>query len=451
MPPPHKIAARTPVSLPGELQLRTAIPADRDALVALHSTAHAGPDGCAAYSVGQWQQDLFDRGHPTAGLTDIMVVEDQRSRSLVASLMMVPQTWSYAGISFGVGRVELAATDSRYRGRGLMANLLRDLSRASTARGQLMQALTDTLPSSGELGYHMALTQRAGRGGHTSELAPVPAKGEPFRLREATPADIPVLLEIDSRMRRRTLLSCLRDKDQWRHELAGHSPGSMVRDQVLVIESAAESVGYVVLGYGGIPSFPIPAWLPGLPCPEPVVSVAGFELTAGTSWLEAVPSVLRQVTGSESQGYLLWLGLDHPAYDVLSDLLVRRPQHIGWFLRVPDLKAFLSRIAPVLEQRLVDTSAERFTGELKLHFYTHGLYLRFEEGSITDICSWSQHSRRGSDASLPEQMFLQLLFGHARWDDVAPAFPDCRLQNRPASLLLSKLFPRQPSTIWPLI
>jgi hypothetical protein len=95
--------------------------------------------------------------------------------------------------------------------------------------------------------------------------------------------------------------------------------------------------------------------------------------------------------------------------------------------------------------------AERFTGELRLHFYRHGIRLRFVAGSLEAIEPWPDHSRRGSDAALPDQMFQQLVLGHATWQELAPAFPDCRLQTSTATSLLPLLFPKQASSIWPLI
>jgi hypothetical protein len=367
----------------------------------------------------------------------------------VSSLTVVRQTWSYAGVPFGVGRLELVATHPDYRRRGLITRQLRALHERSAERGDLVQAITDLMFFHEEFGYHMALTQRAGRGGRTHELPPAPEEGEPVTLRPATPADVPALIAIDRHACARSLLACPRDEEHWRHELTGRSRQNMMDDELLMVEQAGAPAGYVLLGYGGIPSFPIPHWLPGLPCPEQVVSIAGFELMPGVSWQDAAPSVVRQLTGEA--GYMLWLGREHPAYDVLGDLLVRRPPHMGWFIRVPDLVRFLRTVRPVLEERLSASGAAGFTGALRLHFYTHGLLLRFREGALVQVEPWPDHSRRGSDASMPTQMFLQLLFGHAEISEIAPAFPDFRLQNDRAAALLPVLFPKRPSHIWPFV
>ncbi|WP_328387306.1 GNAT family N-acetyltransferase [Nocardia sp. NBC_00416] len=444
--------ARLPRELADGLQLRHAVPGDRDALGDLLAAVHAAPDGSPNAAVRRWQRDLFDKGHPTIGADDMFVVQD-RHGELVSSFLMVPQTWSYAGVPLGVGLLELAATRPDHRGYGLSKIQLNALLEASTRRGDLIQGITDILSFRGDTGLLPAITQRAGRGGYLRDL-PVATGGEPVAPRPATVDDIAFLMDTEARAMSRGLLACVRDEVHWRHELGGRSADSMVHSDILIIEMATGPVGYVVLGYGGTPSFPIPSWLPGLPCPEPAVSIARFELRPGVSWFEVVPSVLRQLTlpGQESpESYLLWLGREHPAYEVLGDLLVRRPPEIGWFLRVPDAPALLRAIAPVLEQRLIGTAAEAFTGEIRIDLYRYGIRLSFDNGILRAVERWPGHSRRASDASLPEQMFHQIVFGHATWDELARAFPDSRLQTTRGSVLLPLLFPVQSSDIWPLI
>jgi len=102
------------------LVLRRATREDADALVAFNSMIHRRP-GTSEPDVGiaAWTHDLVARPHPTTGPGDFTVVEDTRTSQIVSSLCLISQTWSYAGISFGVGRPELVGTLPEYRRRGL--------------------------------------------------------------------------------------------------------------------------------------------------------------------------------------------------------------------------------------------------------------------------------------------------------------------------------------------
>ena len=443
-----------PMQLPDRLLLREVSPRDKERLGELLAAVHASPEGIPNASVGRWQRDLFDRGHPTLTPEQMLVVEDSSKGVLVSAFTMIPQTWSYAGVPIGVSLLELAATHPDYRGKNLLRKQLDVLTARSEARGDLLQGMTDVLFfQPGDIGYQMAITQRAGRGGTTRNLPLAEPGEEPVKLRPARLEDIPMLATIDAHARQRSLLSCVRDESQWRHELRGRSPDSMVHSPILIIEEPSGSVGFLVMGYGGIPSFPIPTWRPGLPCPEAVVSISRYELLPGTSWFAVTSSVLRQLTGARGheEGYMLWLGEEHPAYDVLGDALTRRPPSMGWFLRVPRWVPLLQRLKPVLEQRLVGTAGQAFTGELCLHFYRQGVRIRFVDGKVSTIEPWPEFSRRTADVSLPDTLLMQLLFGHGTWRELAPAYPDSRLQTDRAALLLPLLFPKLSSNIWPLI
>lgn len=434
------------------LVARGARPSDRDALVALQGLAHAGPDGAPNAGVAAWTRELFDRAHPAVSLDDVLVVTDPANGAVVSSVTLVRQVWDYAGIRLGVGRLELVATHPDYRGRGLTSAQMRLLHDRSSAAGDLLQVITDLMYYHGEFGYHAALVQRSGWGGPIEALPSTALSGRSVVLRPAGLSDIPLLAALDRHARGRGLLSCARDAELWAHELAGRDRASMMRDEFVIIEWGGRPVGFVQLGYGGIPSFPVPAWLPGLVAPEPLSPVSGLELLPDTPWLELVPAVLRMLAEERGHtGFLLWLGREHPVYGALTGCLPWRPPEIGWFVRVPDLARLLTTLAPALEERLADSPACRFTGRLRLHFYTHGVELRFTEGKIVEVRRWLEHSRRDADASMPEQMFCQLLTGHAELAELAPAYPDHRVQNRVGALLLNALFRKQTSHIWPVL
>jgi GNAT superfamily N-acetyltransferase len=446
-----------PKPLSDGLMLRQVERGDRAALVELFGLVHAGPDGSPNAAVRIWVGDLFDRGHPTIRADLMLVVEDPSTGDIVSSFMMIPQTWNCAEVPLETGLLELAATHPRYRGRGLLKHLIRELCARGQAHGHVLQGMTDVLYFGDDAGFEMAVEQRAGCGGRFADLPAVVSRQDAIALAPAQADDIEALARIDAVARRRALLSCVRDAAQWDHELHGRSAGSMVHDDIFIIRSSDRPIGYLVVGYGGIPSFPIPSWLPGLPCPEPMVSVSRLELVSDAVWFDVTPAVLQRLsqwyagTDGAPDGYLLWLGQQHPAYEVLADAVTRRSPPMGWFLRVPDMIALLRRLTPVFEQRLIGSAAQAFSGDVRLHFYRYGIRLRFVNGLLCEVESWPDYSRRGSDVSLPERMFLQLLFGNAAWPELARAFPDSRLQTRTGTVLVPILFPARRSCIWPVI
>src|SRR5215211_843365 len=108
-----------------------------------------------------------------------------------------------------------------------------------------------------------------------------------------------------------------------------------------------------------------------------------YELKPGVSWLEAAPAVVRFLwakgkeyakrDGGECNSFGFLLGASHPAYEALGDGLPAIRDPYAWYLRVPDLRGFLSHIKPVLERRLAESIAAGHSREIRLSFYRTGL------------------------------------------------------------------------------
>ena len=88
--------------LDGGLILRRSTPADVDELVQFNAVVHGRPDH-PDHGVAVWTRDLLTRPHPTFHEGGVLVVEDPATHRIVSSLNLIPQTWSYAGMRFGVG------------------------------------------------------------------------------------------------------------------------------------------------------------------------------------------------------------------------------------------------------------------------------------------------------------------------------------------------------------
>ena len=114
---------------------------------------------------------------------------------------------------------------------------------------------------------------------------------------------------------------------------------------------------------------------------------------------------------------------------------------------MPDVSAFLQRIAPVLEERLAKSILVGYSGELKFNFYRSGLRLTFARGKVTLIEPW--HAPTYGDnaqAGCPPLVFLQLLFGYRSLAALRTFYPDVWVKQE-TTLLVNTLFPAEPSTI----
>lgn len=426
------------------LILRCSTAADAERLATFMAEAFRDPlTQELDHNVAIWTHDLLRGNHPTFGEHDFTIVEDTRAGRIVSAMSLIPQTWSYAGIALNVGRPELVGTHTDYRQRGLVRAQFAVIHGWSQQRGDHMLAITGIPWYYRQFGYEMGLELDGGR---TSYPTQVPALDkdtpEPYQVRPASPADLPLIAELIERGHARYLVKAVRDETLWRYELAGRDPRHYLRRELRVIETPeGAAVGVLI--------HPPELWGKSL-------VVKAYELRPGISWAAVTPSVVRYLvaTGTayaaqrqkEPPGeFSFGLGTAHPVYEILGDRLPHRYRPYAWYVRVPDIAAFLRQITPVLEQRLAESHLVGHTGELKLSFYRSGVRLRFEQGRIVTVEPWQV--RRGSSNvwSFPELTFLQLLFGYRSLDELRHAFADCVGDS---SVLVETLFPSQPSFVW---
>jgi GNAT superfamily N-acetyltransferase len=452
--------ARAIASLRDGLLLRRATAADAAQLVALNARLHGAPPHRPGHAIGIWTQDLLTRPHPTFGDGGFLVVEDPASGMIVSSLNLIPQTWSYGDVRFGVGRVELVGTLPEYRRRGLIRRQMEEIHRWSDDLGHPAQVITGIARFYRQFGYEQALAMGGGRGGVRQQIPALPAgEREPFRVRPATAADAEFLAEVEALARPRSLLSVPRDADLWRYELDGMSDGHRKRHRIAVVE---------VAGGGPRPAGKRVGYLVHQAMAAPTVTVLAYELLPGVSWLDVTPGVLRSLgaagdaslpAGPEDVGrrfdcFRFQLGTEHPVYDAIPRLLPLAERPDMQYVRVADVPAFLRRVAPVLERRLAASVAVGHTGSLRLSFFGDGVRLRFEGGRLTGVESCPHHAPGTTagppDAFFPDLTFLGLLFGARSLDELEQAIDDCRAVSAAGVVLLKALFPRQPSQLWPI-
>jgi len=433
------------------LILRRATPADAEALAGFNARVHSdeGPQQ-PNLRVGAWTRDLLEKPHPTLRPADFTIVEDAASGAIVSSMNLISQTWTYAGVPFGVGRPELVGTLPEYRNRGLVRLQFEIIHQWSAARGEKAQAITGIPYYYRQYGYEMGVSLGGGRMGYLPHVPRLKeGQQEPYKIRPPVEADLVFIQRLYQDASRRYLVDCLRDEVSWRYELFGKSEDNLNRLVFRLIEGEdGERVGFLA----HLPS----NWMNSL-----VARL--YELKPGVSWSLVSPSVIRYLyatgkayavrDGKEGQfgAFGFSLGEEHPAYAALHDSLPRLRKPYAWYVRIADLPDFLHHIAPVLEARLSVSSFSGHSGALRITFYHSGLLLVIEKGRLDKITPWEPTPLGHSgDVAFPNLTFLQLLFGYRSLEELNYSFADCWWENDESFGLVNALFPKQVSHIWGL-
>ncbi|MDX6592717.1 MAG: hypothetical protein QOJ13_1913 [Gaiellales bacterium] len=395
---------------------------------------------------------------------DVAVVEDVSSAKsrIVACTFFWRHRWSYGGIVFDVTRPEIVATHPDFRNRGLARSLFEMIHARSETEGHVLQAITGIAYFYRQFGYEYMLDLEGSR---TTYLSQVPEKEggepEPCSLRPATLDDVPQIVSMYEQRRAQSLVWHEASDARWRFLINAWD------DQVARGEDVTQAgIGFrpwMIVDSAGIVcgalSLPERRYGKGLRVDE-------FWLARHARLPQLMPALLRALRDHAQRipgvrpdigpctEIVFELGRSHPVYDLLGDSLAPRvsPPY-AWYIRIPDVPAFLRLIAPVLEDRLSQSFFTGYTGTLVIDLYREAFELRFDSGRLAGIDSWLRPPYQ-DDADYPglgspPLVFLQLLLGYRSLDELRAIFPDVGA-NDDRHALINTLFPKQPSFLEPL-
>ena len=193
-----------------------------------------------------------------------------------------------------------------------------------------------------------------------------------------------------------------------------------------------------------------------------MLNIHQLEIVPDVSYLNLMPSLLRglwiqgQCTAETEhprqdgiQALNFKLGMDHPSYVTLPRNSVTENNH-AWFIRVPDLVAYLRHIKPALEKNLEGSVAQSYSGEFRVNLFRNGLKLRISKGKITEISDWVPQDVFAGNPRFPDLIFLQLIFGWRRFRSLAKEYPDV-YGDKQAAIVFDCLFPSFTGNIWKVV
>lgn len=418
---------------------------DRDNLRQFYVDVFVGEYGEEDEVLGLWVPDLLNEHHPTVVDDDIFVVVDPADNErIVSASLLIPQTWTYAGINVPTGQIELVGTLPSYRGKGLIRALFDAIHARSENMGHMLQSIGGIPNYYRQYEYAMAVDLGVGGVipfGIIKDLKP--DQKPSFSLRLATVEDIPQMVAYAQQFCSQYLLSVKHDAAHYEFEMLHRNLDSHVaRVYMMIVDADGESVGYV-----GVRS----------KARDGTLDLYHYAVGDTTSYLATINDVLRGLRdyalnniSKDAPQTPYAVRYESGLSPVMTPLL--RGNHsinlisndYAWYIRVPNLIDFIQHIRPVLEERLEGSLANCYTGELQIGFYRkQGLYMRFEKGKLVEVAD-KPATLAHADARFPEYTFYNLLFGHRSLPELRVGHIDVVYGPR-ADALLSILFPKQPS------
>ena len=432
--------------LDGGLRLRQATIQDIDQIAKFNGEIHEESEDEKGKIVA-WTQDLMSGRHPTTSAKDFLLVETE-SGEIVSSTCNIPQTWRYEDVELKVGRPELVATASNWRKKGLVRKQFELLHKQSEANGDVMQVITGIPWYYRQFGYSHALDLGGGRQfdfNRPGNNIKVNVEDERFLWRRASTEDIPSLKKYYAIHSQKYLLNSVRDDDIWRFELSDMSPNSIHEKHFWLISYRDNRPA----GYIGFVTWPQSTIINEIAC-EPTQSLREFALFVTRAIGRYIDETNSKTTDNEatkpmSKRLFFNCGREHPAYTALGRQLGEPSTPYAWYVRIPNVPAFLNHIQPVLERRLGNSVLINHTGTFKINLYEEQFLFEIKAGRITNINSYEPKSFRDGDLFFTRPEFIQLVCGHKSFDEINNIHVDCHCRNHEAKVLVDILFPKIPS------
>lgn len=366
----------------------------------------------------------FLHHQPARTLDDAWLIEDPKTAEVVATVCLIPWRCRYAGVDLRVAMLEMVLTHRSYRGRGLVRTLTNQFHKRVQEQQYDFCLIWGIPYFYRQFGYGYAID------GDVRESLPVwlipDGPTTAYRLRPAMMPDIPQLMAFYEQATAPLDLHIVRDAAYWGYLLQhAQHPIALLEE----IETGQP------LGYASI-----------LRSAERLVVLESSLPTMAVGM--ALLQLLKEGNAPEIQ--IAW-----PA----SSTLVQLARSLGsrqlpasqWLLRIPDLAHFLSRIAPIMENRLAASPWHGLTAEMIVNTYREAHRLCFAGGSLVGIDPLgfvdASMGADGGHLCIPPEALLRLLFGYRRLDELFDAWPDLLVKPETRHLV-ETLWPRLDSYLY---
>lgn len=432
---------------------REATPAEREGVALMYAHVFGETGQTDSPQIGVWARHFMSGQHPTMTLDDTWLVVDpardvpDEGGSVVSAINLIPQMWQYGGgPEIGVGRIEIVATHRDYRNRRLVRYQFDAAHRRSAELGHLMQVVTGIPHYYRRFGYTMALELGA------SAAIPLYAlpKTDPehFTLRLAsTDADYEQVARWNAAWVQGGSMGYARSAALWRYEneVRTMDTPNTFRIYIITRKSDGEGVGFI-----------------GLRTNPNMQQCALYHYVMGqdSNYIETYSDVMAEIRRLMAEFYDGKIDIRpdvvHIDYSVPREVCIMAemnggyiyPRSYAFYVRVPDVPAFIRQVTPVLEQRLEGSAANRYTGTFKIAFFNQrGVELTFAHGKLTDVVE-CELAPEQEDASFPYDTFINVLMGHRTREELQFVLPESWASGK-GRLLLNALFPRMPHRVFP--
>lgn len=374
--------------------------------------------------VGRMTRTMIQH-HPSTHPNEWIFVEDPANGKIVSSLCLIPWTLKYGSVTLKSGEMGIVGTLPEYRHQGLIRSLDARFQELLDLGGYHLSQIEGIPYYYRQFGYEYALPLE---GGWHLEFHNMPAQAPDsfadFSFRKATVDDIPLLDSFYGVAMSKLDISAVRTPDIWQY-LVTQDDNLAGEQETWLVEKGNQVVGYFRIAKQGFGQ--------GMIVDE-------------TSYLpyDAILPVmvkLKQMAQERQKPYLrLSMPDSSPLIAMAKGWGAKYTGRYAWQMKIPDPARLLRQIAPVLEQRVQNSTYAGLNRSLILNLYRRGYELVFENGTITAV-NEPGFCEDAYEVRIPPDCFTQLVLGHRNREELQAIYPDVGVSGN-VQHLIDVLFPK---------
>lgn len=365
----------------------------------------------------------FVEHHPEMNKEHFFVVK--HGNRAVAGLLLVPQVWKLGEVELKVAEMGCVGTDPEHRRKGVQWILNNEFDKYSRENGFDLCALAGIPYFYRQFGYQYAVELDYSTELKVEEL---PEMDTGIKVEKFEETHIDVADEILRKTQERYLVKSVRTKGIWRmQQTTGTYGGEPYEADVFTREEEIAGYCRYVIDEE-----------------KKTINIKELGISENASAEEIAAAIRKQA--SEKGLTELKTGLSH--MDEFSRYLISRGaktnRPYAWQVKIIDLPGYISKIKPVLEQRIENSEYMGLSRDITINFWKYAVKMKIEEGKIVSI--ERTFGEKDRTIGLNPYAFMKLALGYKSRMELESMYPDFRVQGDLGGLI-DVMFPKQSSYI----
>ena len=378
---------------------------------------------------GESVRDYFNHiflHHPRKEDVLFLYIKDSNTNKIVSSISLMPLVWGFGITTIPVCEMGFVGTLEQYRGKELIVELNKLYERIMAEKGYIISVIRGIPYYYRKLGYEFAIPLD-----HRIFLSQskIPSDDLEFlKIRKAGLNDIDFIENKYNQYYGDFFITNIFDKDCYISKFFNDNYNEF-KTSTYIIETGGKSIVYFTFGksYDNL----------------------GYDIKTSHITRECGIKILqfmKEIASIENPDRVdLAVREDTDLAECIGELGGTSYDTYGWQVKVPDLKLYLEKIKPILENRIHNSDFQGITQDLKISNYRTTIILSFNKGQISTIKMEKRYPKETScDLKLPGSILFKLILGDRSFKEIKHIMKDAKVKYESREIV-DVLFPKENS------